>query len=164
MKMMKLAAGVAALALGTSALAVQDTDLAGSPAAAEIVAAIAITNDGGLHFGDIVASGVLGTVAVDTAGARLELGGVTLGNGGAARAAQFTVTGDSGATFDVTLPTSILISSGGDDMTVDSFTENSDGTLTGGTEQFEVGATLHVAAAQPSGSYSGTFDVIATYN
>jgi hypothetical protein len=39
------------------------------------------------------------------------------------------------------------------------------GTLSGtGTQSFYVGSTLHVAAAQPAGLYSGSFTVTVNYN
>jgi hypothetical protein len=53
-------------------------------------------------------------------------------------------------------------------MTVSSFTSSpsATGTLTGGSENITVGATLNVAAGQASGSYvSGTpFNVTVNYN
>lgn len=160
----KSAAALAVLALASSAMAQQNSDSASSSAAAEIVSAIAIVNDAGLHFGDVVAGGTAGTVVLSVAGARSVTGGVTLGNGGAAQAAQFTVTGDSGATYAVTLPASTTISAGANSMVVNTFTQNAVGTLTGGTEVFNVGATLNVGVSQPSGSYTGTFNVTVAYN
>lgn len=165
MKLNPLALAAAFTLAGTGiALATQDSDMASSPAAAQIVAAIDIANDQGLDFGDVVAGPVGGTVVMSAAGVRSVTGDVTLGNAGSAGPAEFTVTGESGATFDVTLPTSILISAGAEDMTVDTFTENANGVLAGGTETFQVGATLHVAASQASGAYSGSFDVTVAYN
>ena len=38
------------------------------------------------------------------------------------------------------------------------------GTLTGGTENLLVGATLQVTAGQATGAYTGTFDVTVGYN
>ncbi len=37
-------------------------------------------------------------------------------------------------------------------------------TLVGGSDTFNVGATLNVGAAQASGTYSGTFAVTVNYN
>ena len=52
-------------------------------------------------------------------------------------------------------------------MTATTFTSDPSGTgtLTGGTQTLNVGATLNVAAAQPAGTYvSGAFDVTVNYN
>jgi hypothetical protein len=53
-------------------------------------------------------------------------------------------------------------------MTVTTFTSDpaGTGTLTGGSEVVNVGATLNVSAGQPAGTYvSGTpFDVTVNYN
>ncbi len=37
-------------------------------------------------------------------------------------------------------------------------------TLVGGSDTFNVGATLNVGATQAAGTYSGTFDVTVNYN
>jgi hypothetical protein len=53
-------------------------------------------------------------------------------------------------------------------MTVTAFlsTPSVSGTLTGGTQNLNVGATLNVAAAQPAGLYTSTtgFTVTVNYN
>jgi len=43
-------------------------------------------------------------------------------------------------------------------------TENAVKTLATGTENFQVGATLTVGAAQAVGPYTGTFTVTVAYN
>jgi hypothetical protein len=125
---------------------------------------IVVTNTFGLGFGQIVAGTGSGSVALSPSGARSSLGDVTLGNGLAARAATFAVTGDVAVSYGVSLPSSASLVSGGDSMTIDAFTHDALGVLAGGTEVFHVGATLHVSAAQPSGDYSGSFDVVVTYD
>ncbi len=51
-------------------------------------------------------------------------------------------------------------------MTVDNFlsTPSGTGTLTGGAETLNVGATLQVAISQPTGSYTGIYSVTVNYN
>jgi hypothetical protein len=94
-----------------------------------------------------------------------------------AKASGCTVTGDVTAIYNVTLPSSaILTNSAGKTMTVNSFTITSDGDSnpygrflrndgTGlGLDTFGVGARLNVAADQPPGTYRGTYIVSVQYN
>jgi len=50
-------------------------------------------------------------------------------------------------------------------MTVDTFTStpSGTGTLTGGAETLNVGATLQVGIGQATGSYTGTYSVTVNY-
>ncbi len=51
-------------------------------------------------------------------------------------------------------------------MTIDTFNHDAGATptLAGGSDTFNVGATLHVGATQAAGTYSGTFSVTVNYN
>ena len=166
--MKKIAAPVLALiglTFGTYAFA-QSTATATANATARIITPISISKTADLNFGDVVASGSLGTVVLSTAGARSTTGGASLGNGAAVTAAAFTVNGQASATYAITLPASATVTSAGNTMTVNAFNSNPSGTgtLTGGTQNLLVGATLNVGASQATGTYSGTFDVTVTYN
>jgi hypothetical protein len=82
-------------------------------------------------------------------------------------AATFTVAGLASAGYSITLPASTTLTSGGNNMTVNTFTSNPSGTGTlsgGGTQTLSVGGTLQVGASQPTGTYSGSFNVTVTYN
>ena len=137
-------------------------------ASANIVTPISITKNIDLNFGNIAASGSAFTVELSTAGERTSNGGAgTLPSvNGTVAAAEFTVAGLTDATYAVTLPSSITIKDGGETntMTVDNFVSNSTFTLTGGSETFNVGATLNVGANQVAGAYSGNFNVTVNYN
>ena len=167
MNLFKLAAvvmgGVGLAALGTSqAWAASDN----ANADAEIVAPIGISNTAGLNFGRVSPSGVAGTVVLDTAGSRTPTN-VSLLTGGTVSAATFAVTGSASETYTITLPASATITSGANNMTVDTFTHNAGGSpaLDGtGNDSFNVGATLNVGANQAAGSYTGTFSVTVDYN
>lgn len=159
---------VAALLVGGSAALAAD---ATANASADIVTSISIAkaSGGDLDFGDVLASGTAGTVTVSTAGARTAGGGATLGNADGARQATFTVTGDSGATYAITLPASTTLQVGADttkQMTVDQFASDPSGTgtLTAGTQTLNVGARLNVGINQAAGAYTGTFTVTVAYN
>ncbi|GEJ57364.1 DUF4402 domain-containing protein [Anaeromyxobacter diazotrophicus] len=155
-----IAAGAALLALPAAA-----SNTASGTANAEVVQPIAIAAVQTLEFGKLVA-GTGGTVAVSVAGARTPSGGVIALASPAPRAATFTVTGDSGAAYTVTLPAdgSVTLSDGAlHTMAVDSFTSDTTGTITGGSVTLTVGATLTVGNGQAQGAYTGTFPVSVDY-
>lgn len=152
-----LATGLAgqAQAAGNEATATADVS-------ATVVEPIDLTKDQDMSFGSFTVGDTAGTIILGTDGSTSSTGGAsTVTNGN--QAAAFTATGEDGRAYDVTLPTSATLSGPGDDMTADTFTDNATGTLTGGTETFQVGATLNVNADQEPGSYSGSFDVTVAY-
>lgn len=141
-------------------------------AAATIVTPITITKTTDMNFGNIAVNASLGTVVLPAAAApvRTVTGGCTLpATAGTVAAAAFTVTGQSGFTYSITLPASASLTGPGPAMTADTFVSNptvaAGGLLTGGTQTLYVGATLHVAASQTAGAYiSAAFNVTVNYN
>lgn len=163
------AAFIGVLAAATAS-AQQNAATTSANASANIVTAISISKTADLDFGDIVTGGTTGTVVL-TAGAspsRTSTGGTTLANSVTVGDAVFTVSGQAASTYAITLPSSpVTLTSGGNTMTVDTFTSSPTptGTLSGGgTETLYVGATLNVGANQASGTYTGNFSVTVTYN
>lgn len=134
-------------------------------ASATVATPIAISETSSMNFGTVVASATAGTAVLSTAGAVTTTGGVTT-LASTPSAAAFSVTGQSGQTFSVSLPTSATLSSGANNMTIDTFNHSlgTTPTLTGGTATFSVGATLNVSANQAAGAYSGTYAVTVNYN
>lgn len=130
---------------------------------------IGITKTIDMSFGNIAAVSS-GTVVLNPGGSRSGTGGVTLpAITGSVMAASFDVTGGANLTYAITLPFSCIISSGGNNMTVDTFTStpSATGILSGtGTQQLKIGATLNIGGAQTSGTYiSGTpFTITVNYN
>lgn len=159
---------VALLGLGSAGGAFAATDSAN--ANAEIVAAITITNTADLNFGQIAPSGTAGTVTISVDGVRTGSPGVTLGNQVDVSQASFDIAGAPNNLYSITLPadgTITLTSGASPAMAVDDFLSDPPGPGTingGGTDLIDVGATLSVAANQPNGSYTGTFDVTVAYN
>lgn len=172
--MMKTLKSVAAIAFALTVAAwsqaqAQPNDAtASADATATVVTPIAISGIADLNFAEVVASNSAGTVVMSTAGVRSATGGTTLGNGSGASAAAFLVTGDPGATYAITLPSTISLSNGSDNITVDSFISNPSGTgMLGdpsGQQTLDVGATLQVNANQPTGTYTGSVTVTVAYN
>lgn len=138
------------------------------PPSASCGAEIAVSNTQALAFGNFVA-GFGGAVTVSPQGVRSASGGVILLASGSGAPAQFTVSGDPNFTYAVTLPADgmVWLSSGVNTMGVNAFlsSPNQVGLLDpGGTQAVSVGATLSVGSNQPTGAYSGSFQVIVEYN
>lgn len=164
--MKKLTSIFAVLFLMTLSVNVFAQNTATTNASAKIVNPIAISQTGALAFGKIAAGSTAGTVALTTGGVISKTGGVTL-IASTIGVATYTVTGEAGATYLITLPSSTTVkNSSNDEMTIDTYNHNITGnpTLTGGTQTFSVGATLNVDASQPAGDYTGTYDVTVAYN
>jgi hypothetical protein len=132
-----------------------------------------LTNTRGLDFGRFVA-GTGGTVVISPAGVRSRTGGVILLNSPSAAAATFSVgvTGTAkGAKLKnviLTLPANgtVRLTSGSNSMAVDTFVSTPAAGLSSSlstTPTASVGATMTVAPNQPSGTYSGSFTVIANF-
>ncbi|UCH73104.1 MAG: DUF4402 domain-containing protein [Rhodospirillales bacterium] len=162
-----LAAGVAALGVAglgsTSAMAAQDQVNAN----ATIVDAIGITGDRSLEFGTII-NGAANTVTIanTAAGTRSATDPTQLLLGGGEQSAQFTVSGDPGRSYNLTVPPSITVTeTGGTTMTVNNIQHSATGTLDGvtGNEVFYVGGDLIVTNGQLAGTYSGTLLIQVDY-
>lgn len=135
---------------------------------ATVIVGMGITKNADLRFGKFSA-GTGGTVIMSTASGRTKSGAVTLSALDAGGAASFAVTGDSTATYAITLPSTAVTITHTDTvntMTIDTFTSNPSGTgtLTAGAQTLLVGGTLNVASAQAAGAYTGAFSVSVDYN
>ena len=165
-----LAATAAIAAVGAITTLSTETRAASTTAnaSATIVSPIAIATAGNLNFGNMSAGSAASVVRVSTAGGRsLVSGDATLITGGTIQAASFTVTGEASTGYDITLPASVVITAGANNMTINTFTDSATGsdTLDGtGNGAFTVGADLQVGIAQVAGAYTGTFSVTVNYN
>jgi hypothetical protein len=162
------AAAVMVSAVAMAASNVQASTATGS-ADAVVVAPITISHDSDtLQFGSFAQPTAAETVLVPPTGAHTDSAGIERLAGGATPGGDsFTVGGDSGAAYSVTLPTNgtVTLSNGATgSMAVQDFTSNSTGTITGGSVTLNIGATLNVGASQELGTYTGTYDVTVSYN
>ena len=121
-----------------------------------------------LDFGSLIVTGA-GTAVVDpTTGAITKTGALTI-SGSAAHPAKFTTTGSRNSNVHIRLPQQPITLTrvgGTETMTVANFT--TDGPTNrkiplNQTFDFNVGATLTVAAGQAEGTYLGTFTVTVQY-
>lgn len=138
-------------------------------ASATIITPISIVATAPLRFGVMAQPTAAGRVTVSTSGAVSTSGGM-VGNTAIAQgssgpqAGKFRVSGEPGRQFFVTLPAAATVTRSGGSMTITLFTV---GALTGspvGTLDIAVGGTLAVGAAQPVGTYNGTYQITASYN
>ena len=152
--------------VGFSSAYAQST--ASADASARIVSPLQITKTADLKFGNVAAGPAAGTVDMAITDVRTATGGVTLiSAGNVSNAAAFDIIGAPDATFTISLPASILIASGANDMQVDNFVSSLGATSALdalGASALKVGATLNVAANQAVGLYTGSFDVTVAYN
>jgi hypothetical protein len=142
----------------------------GVTAKAKLFKPIGISSSRGLEFGTVAIGSINGTVTVDTLVTTgyhsSDVNAVLVTSGNPQTSAKFTVTGQSGKVFSVTLPSTDVTF--GTEATVNNFKSSlneSASTLTGGSVDFYVGATLNYTAANVTGTdLSGTFAVTVTYN
>jgi hypothetical protein len=162
---------VVLLLVGSASVNAQST--AQATATATIVTPISIAKITDMNFGNLAVDAVTGgsvVLAPSATPTRNPFDGVSLpSTAGTVSAARFTVTGNAGYTYAITLPGNVVLNHSGafESMMADSFTStpSGTGTLTGGTEDILVGATLWVSAGQLDGVYtSADFDVTVNYN
>ena len=165
----KLFVSIMLIAGSTTTAFAQST--ASAIATANVVTPISISKNADMAFGNLaVQAATGGTVVLAPAGTRSRTNGVSLpATTGTVSAASFTVTGNGNYGYSITLPGSVTLnhSGGVESMVASSFTSNPSGTgtLSSGTQNISVGATLTVAAGQLAGVYtSGNFDVTVNYN
>lgn len=170
MKKITLIVSMITLCVGFSSTALAQVS-ASAPTSATIVTPISILKNTNMSFGNVAVSSTAGTVVLAPASTRTKTGGVTLPvTAGTVTAAQFTVSGQAGYTYTITLPNTLTITKATtlETMSVDTFTSTPTptGTLTSGSEVVLVGATLNVGASQVAGLYENTtgFAVTVNYN
>ncbi len=146
-------------------------------ASATVIAPIVLAETAAMNFGTISPGTASSTITVDTANGRtLASGDATLIGGAGATSGAFTIQGNSGTAFTLTLSVDAVLSDGAATpntmtMLATSLTETGSAlTLDGTAQAFAIGGTLTVPSGQVAGSYStantgGTpFTVTANYN
>jgi hypothetical protein len=134
----------------------------------KIVSNINFVAETGIVFGDITSSSIPGTVSIGTDASRVTTGGVTVNSNTSGTPALYEVSGDPNATYSITLPASVVLTSAaGDSMVVDRFTSipGNNGQLdSSGLQKVNVGGTLHVDSFQPFGAYRGIMSTTVDYD
>ena len=162
-----IAAAIVLAGFATNANAQSD---ASASTTAILVQPLTIVKDIDMHFGTVAASATAGTIVLGYLNDVTATGGAAVIDDALATTAVFTVEGQANEGFDITLSaTSIVLSNGTDDLTVDNIEveEGTDNTLDGtGTLVLHVGATLQVVADAPAGIYTNAdeLEITVAYN
>ena len=155
----------------------------GTGSSADVIAPIEISKGADLLFGRFAANtganAGAGTVIIDTSGSRSSSGEVTLSAAGSTQSAgSFTVSGDTNASFSVSVPNIDLEEEGDgtNTMALETITEVGasatglktgkavTGSLIGGEQTIHLGGILSVASGQDAGDYSGSVVATVEYN
>jgi hypothetical protein len=139
---------------------------------AKVVRSITVTNSTPLAFGRIIrprtGSGTVSLAA--TTGVVSTTGGAFKMPSPASSAAAFSVSGEGGQAFSISVPTSFNLVKGPDTIAV-TLSPNITGTQTlsgslgsAGTLPILVGGSFPLLSTTPLGAYTGTFGVTVTYN
>jgi hypothetical protein len=167
LKLLALAGLVAAVA--SPALA-QSTASVTVNSTGRIIAPITLTKDSDLLFGTIIKPNTgNGTVTISNAADTVAVTGTGTASMGTASRAKFTVGGEGGQTYAITVPASFTLSNGGNNVTVALSSSATTGTLSGalgasGTQTFQVGGSFTIPSTQATGNYAGSFTVTTAYN
>ncbi len=126
-----------------------------------------------MDFGTVVGSGTASSVILNTTGGRSVTGGAQILTSGPGAAGAFQISGEAGLTYSTSITGPAILKKAVapfEEIIANGFTHTSSGTVpAGGTETFQIGATLNLAPMQASGDYStltgGTpFYVTVNYN
>jgi len=140
---------------------------------ATLITPITIASTQDMAFGKLSFGAIGGTAIIATGGTTSTTGDIKFIHGGAPTAAQFTVTGEKGEAYSISLPTPFNLTSamGGHSLELGSFTSNPAATAgaglidaSTGTQIIYVGATLTIPAGSNSGQYSNTTAFTVTVN
>ncbi|MBJ6798960.1 DUF4402 domain-containing protein [Geomonas propionica] len=130
--------------------------------ATALAAPTALAKNQDFDFGRVVGgAGRSGVVTITSAEVRTYTGNV-LPLGTTFSAARFTITGNVGKSYTITLPVSFVINAGVDQMTVTAVTSSIPLTgviPAGGAVSFSVGGTLNLGAVQRNAKYSGSMNI-----
>ena len=161
---LSLIAGVVITSAGLYSAALTAATITGT-AQANVLTPLSIVAGANMNFGDIAGDAdAATTVALDanTGNTTSPDGAAT---GGTTAAGAFTVTGAGTLAYTIDPIADTTLTGPGAAMTLTSIIDSLGGTgaLTGGTQNFTVGATLGLNANQAAGAYTGTYSVTVNY-
>ncbi len=139
---------------------------------AEVIEALAASEDEPLNFGRFTTGSNGGAVIISPDGLRSVRGTVTPA-GGMYSPGRFVVTGSPGASFTITLPgeeTILVHQQSGNTMQVNGWLSDPPSgdaaNLSDGSRMVSIGATLNIGSMEenPAGIYAGTFVLTFAYN
>lgn len=163
-KILAIATTAGLIAFGSFSSSVLAANATGT-ASATIVTPLSVVQTTAMNFGSISPDAdVATTVDLSIAGVASSTDGAGIVPASGAQQGVFTATGSGNLAIAVTYSAGDVLTGPGANMAIGSFVDDAAAALTGGTEVFNVGATLSVGANQTVGGYSGTFTVTVNYN
>lgn len=167
--------GVSALALANAAEAQSASASASAASTATVAQPIALLKTTDLAFGSLVRPSLgSNTVTIDpTSGSRsiTGTGDAALAANQAVSAATYSVSGQGGAAFSITVPRSFTMTRAGgtETLPVSLSASAASGALSGslgstGSANFRIGGSLSLSSTTVAGDYIGAFDVTVGYN
>ena len=175
MRSLKWVIGAIALAAAQTAQAQPNSASATATANATVIQPIALLKNTDLAFGSLVRPSLgSNTVIIDpTSGNRTVTGtgDAALAPNQIASRATYSVSGEGGSTFSVTVPSGFTMRRAGGTETIPVALNASalSGALSGqlgagGSANFSIGGSLPLSNTTIAGEYTGTFDVTVGYN
>ena len=169
---LKVATGIALLSAFVAPAFAQTSASAVTNSSTTIIQPITLTKNTDLTFGTIVKpTDTTTTVTINAStGARTFAGGNAVGGGTATSGrATYSVGGEGGQTFSISVPATFTLTSGANTLTVTPVVSAATGTISGtlgsaGTANFGVGGSFAVATNTASGAYTGSFSATVAYN
>jgi hypothetical protein len=174
-RFLKTAAAIAIISAIASPALAQSSASQSTTASVKIVQPISLAKNANLAFGTVVKpSSGSNTVTISNASDTPALtggGDASLASASTTSRAAYTVTGEGGQTFNISVPASVTMtrSGGSETLSVTLTPSAASGTLSGafgaaGTQTFTVGGAFTVASTTLSGNYSGSFSTTVAYN
>lgn len=159
------------MTISANVMAQNTASVGNATASATIITKITLANTTPLSFGTIAQTTEGGSVTL-TSGSDVAVHSNSEANitSSTESRALFNVTGETGATYSIILPSSdveLTRVSGTEKMIVNTFTTDaslSSNTIAAGVSSFHVGAKLTVDPNQLPGTYNGTYSVTVNYN
>ncbi len=175
MRSLKWVIGAMALAMAQTAQAQPTSASATATANATLIQPITLLKNTDLAFGSLVRPSLgSNTVTIDPSSGNRTItgtGDASLAPNQTASRATYSVAGEGGSTFSVTVPTSFTMTRAGGSETIPVALSASalSGSLSGqlgvgGSANFSIGGSLPLSNATIAGDYTGTFDVTVGYN
>jgi hypothetical protein len=170
-----LLVGTAVLGMaGAPAALAQDSATQSASASVRLVQPVTLTKASDLAFGTVVKpSRASNTVTMSNDSDTPALTGPGDGSLAASSTsrAAFTVGGEGGSTFSISVPAAVTMTrtDGPQTIAVTLAASSTSGTLSGsigstGSASFTVGGAFTASAGTASGSYAGAFDTVVAYN
>jgi hypothetical protein len=168
-RLVKIALATVALSALAAPAFAQSSAVTATTATTTIASPLTVAKNFDLRFGTITrpaAAAAADTITIDAdaTGARTQSGSTAGLASSTSGSAKYTVTGESGRTFSVSTPASMVMANGGNNLTVTLTNSGATGTLTGGTALVYVGGSFQVTDATVVGAYTGNFNTTIAYN